>query len=48
MATELKKKYGLLTVIAMIVGVVTGSGVFFKTEAVLENGISRTVTVTRP
>ena len=32
---KLRKKYGLLTAIAMIVGVVTGSGVFFKTEAVL-------------
>ena len=29
------KKYGLLTAIAMVVGTVMGSGVFFKAEAVL-------------
>jgi APA family basic amino acid/polyamine antiporter len=33
---ELKKKYGLLTAIAMVVGIVIGSGVFFKAEAVLK------------
>lgn len=32
---NLTKKYGLLTAIAMVVGVVIGSGIFFKTEAVL-------------
>lgn len=32
---QLKKKYGLLTAIAMVVGVVAGSGVFFKAETVL-------------
>ena len=32
---QLKKKYGLFTAIAMVVGVVAGSGVFFKAEAVL-------------
>ena len=32
---QLKKKYGLPTAIAMVVGVVVGSGVFFKAEAVL-------------
>ena len=32
---QLKKKYGLPTAIAMVVGVVAGSGVFFKAEAVL-------------
>lgn len=31
----LKKKYGLLTAIAMVVGVVIGSGVFFKADDVL-------------
>ncbi len=33
---KLKKKYGLLTAIAMVVGIVIGSGVFFKAEAVLK------------
>ncbi|WP_073079142.1 APC family permease [Sporobacter termitidis] len=36
MGNELKKKYGLLTAIAMVVGIVIGSGVFFKAEAVLK------------
>ena len=31
----LKKKYGLLTAIAMVVGIVIGSGVFFKAEKIL-------------
>jgi APA family basic amino acid/polyamine antiporter len=31
----LEKKYGLLTAIAMVVGIVVGSGVFFKAEKVL-------------
>ncbi|HHV63610.1 MAG TPA: APC family permease [Peptococcaceae bacterium] len=35
MSNELKKKYGLLTAIAMVVGIVIGSGVFFKAEKVL-------------
>jgi len=33
--TKLSKKYGLLTAIAMVVGIVIGSGVFFKAEKVL-------------
>ncbi len=33
---ELKKKYGLLTAICMVVGIVIGSGVFFKAEAILK------------
>jgi APA family basic amino acid/polyamine antiporter len=33
---ELKKKYGLMTAICMVVGIVIGSGVFFKAEAVLK------------
>lgn len=33
---ELSKKYGFLTAVAMVVGVVIGSGIFFKTEAVLK------------
>lgn len=32
----LQKKYGLFTAIAMIVGIVVGSGIFFKTEGILE------------
>ena len=35
MDNELKKKYGLPTAIAMVVGIVIGSGVFFKAEAIL-------------
>jgi APA family basic amino acid/polyamine antiporter len=33
----LKRKYGLLTAIAMVVGIVIGSGVFFKADNVLSN-----------
>ncbi|HAS38348.1 MAG TPA: amino acid permease, partial [Ruminococcaceae bacterium] len=33
--SELKKKYGLITAICMVVGIVVGSGVFFKAEAML-------------
>lgn len=36
MANELKKKYGLLTAICMVVGIVVGSGVFFKAEKILQ------------
>lgn len=36
MDNGLKKKYGLLTAIAMVVGIVIGSGVFFKAEIVLK------------
>ena len=35
MNQQLKPKYGLITAIAMIVGIVIGSGVFFKAEKVL-------------
>ena len=35
MDSKLTKKYGLFMAIAMVVGVVIGSGIFFKTEAVL-------------
>lgn len=35
MGNELKKKYGLFTAIAMVVGIVIGSGVFFKAEKIL-------------
>lgn len=32
---ELEKKYGILTAIAMVVGIVIGSGVFFKAQDIL-------------
>ena len=35
MENKLKKKYGLLTAIAMVVGIVIGCGVFFKAGKVL-------------
>ena len=35
MNNQLKPKYGLITAIAMVVGIVVGSGVFFKAEKVL-------------
>lgn len=37
MKNELKEKYGLLTAIAMVVGIVIGSGIFFKAESVLNH-----------
>lgn len=37
METQLKKRYGLLTAIAMVVGIVIGSGVFFKATKVLSS-----------
>ncbi|HIW17455.1 MAG TPA: amino acid permease, partial [Firmicutes bacterium] len=36
MENQLQKKYGLFTAITMVVGIVIGSGIFFKTEAILE------------
>lgn len=33
---KLTKKYGLITAIAMVVGIVIGSGVFFKAQTILE------------
>ncbi len=35
MDNQLTKKYGLITAIAMVVGIVIGSGVFFKAEKIL-------------
>lgn len=35
MGSELQKKYGLATAVAMVVGIVVGSGVFFKAEKIL-------------
>ena len=32
MGSELRKKYGLMTAICLVVGIVVGSGVFFKAE----------------
>ncbi len=37
MENELKRKYGLFTAICMVVGIVIGSGVFFKAGKVLES-----------
>lgn len=37
MENQLQKKYGLLTAISMVVGIVIGSGVFFKATKVLAN-----------
>ena len=34
--SELKKKYGLFTAICMVVGIVVGSGVFFKAQVILD------------
>ena len=36
MSNKLHKKYGLFTAIAMVIGIVIGSGVFFKAEKVLK------------
>ncbi len=36
METKLKKQYGLITAICMVVGTVIGSGVFFKAQAILD------------
>lgn len=35
MENQLEKKYGLITAISMVIGIVIGSGVFFKAEKVL-------------
>ena len=35
MEKGLEKKYGLITAVAMVIGIVIGSGVFFKAEKVL-------------
>ena len=35
MGNDLQKKYGLPTAIALVVGIVIGSGVFFKAEKTL-------------
>lgn len=37
MKNELKKKFGLLTAICMVAGIVIGSGVFFKATSVFNN-----------
>ena len=34
---ELKKKYGLFTAMGMVIGIVVGSGVFFKAQNVLNS-----------
>ena len=35
MSTKLERKYGLFTAICMVVGIVVGSGVFFKAQTIL-------------
>ena len=35
MQNELKRKYGLPTAISMVVGIIIGSGIFFKAQKVL-------------
>jgi len=35
--TQLKTKYGFLTVVTMVIGIVIGSGVFFKAEKILSS-----------
>ena len=35
MGNDLQKNYGLPTAIALVVGIVIGSGVFFKAEKIL-------------
>ena len=37
MENKLEKKYGLFTAICMVVGIVVGSGVFFKAQVILQN-----------
>jgi len=36
MQSELKRKYGLPTAISMVVGIIIGSGIFFKAQKILE------------
>ena len=36
MSNKLQRKYGLFTAICMVVGIVIGSGVFFKAQTVLQ------------
>lgn len=36
MENKLEKKYTLWTAIAMVVGIVIGSGIFYKAEAILQ------------
>ena len=35
MENKLEKKYGLITAICMVVGIVIGSGIFFKAQDIL-------------
>ena len=36
MSNGLERKYGLFTAICMVVGIVIGSGVFFKAQTILQ------------
>ena len=40
MEHKLSRKYGLFTAIAMVVGIVIGSGVFFKAQTILEKQVA--------
>ena len=35
MENQLEKRYGLLTAVCVVIGIVVGSGVFFKAEKIL-------------
>ncbi|MBO5851573.1 MAG: amino acid permease, partial [Clostridia bacterium] len=35
MENKLTKKYGLITAICMVIGIVVGSGIFFKAQKIL-------------
>ena len=37
MENSMQKRYGLFTAISMVVGIVIGSGIFFKATKVLAN-----------
>ena len=37
MENALNKRYGLITAITMVVGIVIGSGVFFKAQSILQS-----------
>ena len=44
MGNDLKRKYGLFTAICMVVGIVIGSGIFFKAQTILQKTGGDTMT----
>ena len=40
MENKLEKKYGLFTAICMVVGIVVGSGVFFKAQVICRRPVA--------